>query len=134
MDASTLRGMSDEHLASAARAEIDSLTSTPLEIELLDRFERLLDQFNTDQELDLVIADFDITGEQLRNLCEAHPASLPGITAMLTMLNDLDIHEPGQLKAQLDIAAGFETLATEAGDLFARLHNLTTETMKEGTT
>jgi len=126
-----MRAMSDEHLASAARAEIDSLTSTPLEIELLDRFERLLDEANIDQELDLVIADFDITGEALRALCEAHPASLADITAMLTMLNDLDIHEPAQLRRQLDIAAGFETLATEAGDIFARLNTLTTEATKE---
>ena len=126
-----MRGMSDEHLASAARAELDSLTSTPLELELLNRFERLLDEASTDPELDLVIADFDITGEQLRNLCEAHPASLTDITAMLTMLNDLDIHEPSQLKAQLDIAAGFETLATEAGDIFSRLPPLATETTKE---
>lgn len=131
MDASTMRGMADEHLASAARAEIDSLTSTPLEVELLDRFERLLDEANVDQELDLVIADFDITGAALRELCEAHPASLEEITAMMTMLNDLDIHEPGQLRRQLDIAAGFETLATEAGDIFSRLNNLTTATTKE---
>jgi len=126
-----MRSMSDAHLASAARAEIDTLTSTPLEVELLGRFERLLDEASTDQELYLVIADFDITGEALRALCEAHPASLTDITAMLTMLNDLDIHEPGDLRRQLDIAAGFETLATEAGDIFARLNNLTTETTKE---
>jgi hypothetical protein len=131
MDAGTMRSMSDAHLASAARAEIDTLTSTPLEVELLGRFERLLDEASTDQELYLVIADFDITGEALRALCEAHPASLTDITAMLTMLNDLDIHEPGDLRRQLDIAAGFETLATEAGDIFARLNNLTTETTKE---
>ena len=126
-----MRSMSDAHLASAARAEIDTLTSTPLEVELLGRFERLLDEASTDQELYLVIADFDITGEALRALCEAHPASLTDITAMLTMLNDLDIHEPGDLRRQLDIAAGFETLATEAGDIFSRLTTLATETTKE---
>lgn len=40
---STMSQMSDEHLVAAIRAELDPLTSTPIEIELLNRLEAQID-------------------------------------------------------------------------------------------
>lgn len=47
-------------------------------------------------------------------------------TALLSLLNDQDIHEPDQLKALLDTSNKFRTLANDAGDFFTRLNDLVT--------
>ena len=106
LTAQLAKSMDDEHLLASARAEIDPLTSTALELELLDRFERLLDD--------------------VKAVIESHPASMKDQAALLSLLNDQDIHEPDQLKALLDTSDKFRALASDAGDFFTRLNDLVT--------
>lgn len=56
----------------------------------------------------------------------SHPASLKDQAALLSLLNDQDIHEPDQLKALLDTSDKFRALASDAGDFFTRLNDLVT--------
>lgn len=112
LTAQLAKSMDDEHLLASARAEIDPLTSTALELELLDRFERLLDEQHDN--------------EGVRAVIESHPASLKDQAALLALLNDQDIHEPDQLKALLDTSDKFRALANDAGDFFTRLNDLVT--------
>ena len=117
--------MDDEHLLASARAEIDPLTSTALELELLERFERLLDEASENKP----VADFEeyeVGTDDVKAVIESHPASLEDQAALLSLLNDQDIHEPDQLKELLELAAEFRALANDAGDFFTRLNDLLT--------
>ena len=117
--------MDDEHLLASARAEIDPLTSTALELELLERFERLLDEASENKP----VADFEeyeVGTDDVKAVIESHPASLKDQAALLSLLNDQDIHEPDQLKELLELAAEFRALANDAGDFFTRLNDLLT--------
>jgi len=59
LSALLMKCMGDEHLAAIARAELDPLTSTPLERELLERFERLLDVQNAHQPIADLLGDYE---------------------------------------------------------------------------
>ena len=107
LTAQLAKSMDDEHLLASARAEIDPLTSTALELELLDRFERLLDE-----------------ASEHKPVADLLAASLKDQAALLSLLNDQDIHELDQLEALLDFAAKFRALASDAGDFFTRLNYL----------
>lgn len=98
LTAQLAKSMDDERLLASARAEIDPLTSTALELELLDRFEQALEAV-----------------DDMRAVIESHPASLKDQAALLSLLNDQDIHEPDQLKALLDTSDNFRALANDAG-------------------
>ena len=69
--------MDDEHLLASARAEIDPLTSTALELELLERFERLLDE-----DIEFQIS---ILGERFRQ----HPEALAALKQRLDKAESL---------------------------------------------
>lgn len=111
LTAQLMKSMDADHLVASARVEIDPLTSTPLELELLDRLETLLDEY-------------EVSTDDMKAVIESHPASLKGQAALLSLLNDQDIHEPDQLKELLEFAAKFRALASDAGDLFTRLNDL----------
>ncbi|GAB3190724.1 hypothetical protein [Hydrogenophaga aquatica] len=116
LTAQLAKSMDDEHLLASARAEIDPLTSTALELELLDRFERLLDEQHDNEGVRALSEEYELTADDMRAVIESHPASL----------KDQDIHEPDQLKAELELAAKFRALANDAGDFFTRLNDLVT--------
>ena len=125
LTAQLAKSMDDEHLLASARAEIDPLTSTALELELLERFERLLDEASEHKP----VADFEeyeVGTDDVKAVIESHPASLKDQAALLSLLNDQDIHEPDQLKELLELAAKFRALANDAGDFFTRLTDLVT--------
>ena len=119
LTAQLAKSMDDEHLLASARAEIDPLTSTALELELLDRFERLLDEASEHKPVADLLEEYEA-------VIESHPASLKDQAALLSLLNDQDIHEPDQLKALLDTSDKFRALANDAGDFFTRLNDLVT--------
>lgn len=119
LTAQLAKSMDDEHLLASARAEIDPLTSTALELELLDRFERLLDEASEHKPVADLLEEYEA-------VIESHPASLKDQAALLALLNDQDIHEPDQLKALLDTSDKFRALANDAGDFFTRLNDLVT--------
>ena len=126
LTAQLAKSMDDEHLLASARAEIDPLTSTALELELLDRFERLLDEQHDNEGVRALSEEYELTADDMRAVIESHPASLKDQAALLSLLNDQDIHEPDQLKALLDISDKFRALANDAGDFFTRLNDLVT--------
>jgi len=126
LTAQLAKSMDDEHLLASARAEIDSLTSTALELELLDRFERLLDEASEHKPVADLLEEYEVTTDDVKAVIESHPASLKDQAALLSLLNDQDIHEPDQLKALLDTSDKFRALASDAGDFFTRLNDLVT--------
>lgn len=126
LTAQLAKSMDDEHLLASARAEIDPLTSTALELELLDRFERLLDEQHDNEGVRALSEEYELTADDMRAVIESHPASLKDQAALLALLNDQDIHEPDQLKALLDTSDKFRALANDAGDFFTRLNDLLT--------
>ena len=122
LTAQLMASMDDEHLLASARAEIDPLTSTALELELLERFERLLEEY----EVADLLEEYEVGTDDVKAVIESHPASLKDQAALLSLLNDQDIHEPDQLKELLELAAKFRALANDAGDFFTRLNDLLT--------
>lgn len=126
LTAQLAKSMDDEHLLASARAEIDPLTSTALELELLDRFERLLDEASEHKPVADLLEEYEVGTDDVKAVIESHPASLKDQAALLSLLNDQDIHEPDQLKELLEFAAKFRALASDAGDLFTRLNDLVT--------
>ncbi len=124
------KSMDDEHLLASARAEIDPLTSTALELELLERFERLLDEASEHKPVADLLEEYEVGTDDMKAVIESHPASLKDQAALLSLLNDQDIHEPDQLKELLELAAEFRALANDAGDFFTRLNDLLTTNQK----
>ena len=126
LTAQLAKSMDDEHLLASARAEIDPLTSTALELELLDRFERLLDEASEHKPVADLLEEYEVATDDVKAVIESHPASLKDQAALLSLLNDQDIHWPDQLKALLDTSDKFRALANDAGDFFTRLNDLVT--------
>jgi len=126
LTAQLAKSMDDEHLLASARAEIDPLTSTALELELLERFERLLDEASEHKPVADRLEEYEVGTDDVKAVIESHPASLKDQAALLSLLNDQDIHEPDQLKELLELAAKFRALANDAGDFFTRLNDLLT--------
>ena len=122
--------MDDAHLLASARAEIDPLTSTALELELLDRFERLLDEASEHKPVADLLEEYEVATDDMRAVIDSHPASLKDQAALLSLLNDQEIHEPDQLKALLDTSDKFRALANDAGDVFTRLSELAASTQE----
>lgn len=126
LTAQLAKSMDDEYLLASARAEIDPLTSTALELELLDRFERLLDEASEYKPVVDLLEEHEVGTDDVKAVIESHPASLKDKAALLALLNDMDIYEPDQLEALLDTSEKFRALANDAGDFFTRLNDLVT--------
>lgn len=126
LTAQLMKSMDAERLLASARTEQNPLTSTALELELLDRLEKLLDEQHDTQPIADLIDEFEVSTDDMKAVIESHPASLKDQAALLSLLNDQDIHEPDQLKELLEFAAKFRALASDAGDLFTRLNDLVT--------
>lgn len=124
LTAQLMKSMDADHLVASARAEIDPLTSTSLELELLDRLETLLDEQEENKPIAELLDEYEVSTDDMKAVIESHPASLKDQAALLSLLNDQDIHEPDQLKELLEFAAKFRALASDAGDLFTRLNDL----------
>jgi len=126
LTAQLAKSMDDEHLLASARAEIDPLTSTALELVLLELLERLLDEASENKPVADLLEEYEVGTDDVKAVIESHPASLKDQAALLSLLNDQDIHEPDQLKELLELAAKFRALANDAGDFFTRLNDLLT--------
>lgn len=120
LTAQLAKSMDDEHLLASARAEIDPLTSTALELELLERFERLLAEASENKPVDDLLEEYEVGTDDVKAVIESHPASLKDKAALLSLLNDQDIHEPDQLEELLELTTKFRALANDAGDFFTR--------------
>lgn len=94
LDATFLELAEPAHLIAAARAKLDPLTSTPLELELLKRLEDLQGEHAAVESYD-VLTDFD--ADELEALAYAHGAPITEMTAMLKALEQAGIHNLAQL-------------------------------------
>ncbi len=100
-----MKSMDIDRLVASARAEIGPLTSTPLELELLDRIETLLDEADNQRPIADLLDEYEASADDIRALLGSHPASLKDQAALLSLLNDHGIEEPGQLKALIDLVS-----------------------------
>jgi hypothetical protein len=143
LSAQYLKQLSDTELVRIASHEVNDLTSSALEIELLARLEPLTgtdlravaEEHDADatyiSDLLSAIGDFELEPTQLRELLESHPSSVSEMAALLKALNDEDIHSLDQLKRLIAFHQEFQALASDAGDVFERLSTLTTNAIKE---
>ncbi len=125
-----------------ANTQIDDLTSSDLERELLRRLEAVdTDTFNATQEL-------EFTSEDLRRLAEAGEPfttdemvdlmnaannsgfAIGNIVQFLDLLAGAEVEDPDDLKDTLAFATNFQTIANDAGDVITRLNTLITETQE----
>ncbi len=143
LSANYLRQLDNTELVRIASHEVNDLTSTPLEVELLARLEPLIDtdlrkvadEHDTDasyiNDLLEAIGDFQIEPGQLRQVLESHPSSLSEMASLLALLNDHDIHSRDQLEKLIAFSNEFRSLASDAGDVFERLSTFATNAIKE---
>jgi hypothetical protein len=124
MTAQLMKSMDDRHLVASVHAELDPLTSSAAEIELLARFEALLDERN--DELKGVVEYFDFEVKDIRALGDALIQNTDTTVALLNTIAKAGIEDPESLKAELDLAKKFRDLIEDAGDVFTRLSDLLT--------
>ena len=118
--------MDHGHLIAAVHCEIDALANTDLERELLARLEAALGEH--DGALIQTAEAYDFGAEDIKALGDALVENTTVTVALLNVLGAADIHDPDRLRAQLALANQFHALADDAGDVFARLAQLTTTT------
>lgn len=124
LTAQLMKSMDDHHLVSSLYAEQDPLTSSAAEIELLTRFEALLDE--VDGDLNEAVAEFDFEAKHIKSLGDALIQSTENTVAILEVIGAAGFDDPELLKAELELAAKFRALANDAGDFFTRLNDLLT--------
>lgn len=127
LTAQLAKSMDDEHLLVSARAEIDPLTSTALELELLDRFERLLEH----RKVVALVEEYEINHDEIEALGKALGAGvgIADMTATMALLEEFYATEPGTLRTKLERADKFYDIANDAGDVFTRLSDLVDNTL-----
>jgi hypothetical protein len=138
-----LRILSNNEFLRYASNEIDDLTSSEIERELLRRMEA------TDTELFEAASEAEFTADQLTNLSQAMEGFTPEevtellgvmlennidvkpLVATLKVLDTAGITEVDELKEALEFAAKFQAIANDAGDVFTRLTTLISETQED---
>ena len=124
-----LRLLSNEELIRKAHTEIDNLTSTPLEIELIRRLEELtewqpvLDVIQTHYDSVKDCADFDDVLTNLDTLTRIAP-----MPELLGAFEDHNVDDIKVLREKLQRADKFYDLAQEAGEAFTMLATLASAT------
>ncbi|SDJ32002.1 hypothetical protein QRO11_12145 [Paracidovorax citrulli] len=120
-----LARLSNDEVLRIARAEINDLTSTALEVELLKRLEALLDDTDEPAAIYDAAADHDLNAESIAQLGAALIDGAENTAALLHVLADAGYESPEALKTGLATAAKFAALAIDAGDVLSRLSSLT---------
>ena len=127
LTAQLMKSMDDGHLLASARAEIDPLTSTALELELLDRFERM---FEHKQIIDLV-EEHEINDDEVDALGKALSAGvgIAELTAIVDVLEEFNATDKAALRQKLERADKFYGIASDTGDVISRLNDLINTTL-----
>ena len=125
LTAQLMKSMDDRHLVASIYAEQDPLTSSAAEIELLARFEALLDEQNED--LKEAADEYELDAKQIKAIGDALILNTDTTVALLSAIGDAGIDDPAMLKADFDLVKKFRALTEDAGDVFTRLSQLTTE-------
>lgn len=127
----TLRQMDDAHLLAVASAEIDDLTSTALEVELLARLEEKLRIEAECSPMALLLDEYEEDIDGVRAVIEAHPARCEEQAAMLRQLDGFGITSAQDLARLLDWVFAFRALANAAHHNFNELTILAKAAIKE---
>lgn len=125
LTAQLMKSMDDRHLVASIYAEQDPLTSSAAEIELLERFEALLDEQNED--LKEAADEYELDAKQIKAIGDTLILNTDTTVALLSAIGDAGIDDPALLKAELELAKKFRALTEDAGDVFTRLSQLTNE-------
>lgn len=125
LTAQLMQSMDDRHLVASLYAEQDPLTSSAAEIELLARLEALLDERNED--LKEAADEYELDARQISALGGALIQNSHNTVALLEAIAEAGIDDPASLKADFDLVKKFRALTSDAGDVFTRLSQLTTE-------
>lgn len=120
--------MSDAHLIASVEQQLDAITSTDIELELLDRFKAL--HAVADSHMAEVIDEFSFTADQLATFGNALIGNVDSSVQLLQAIGDAGFDSVKQLKEELELARQFRALASDAGDAFTRLHTLATVTQE----
>lgn len=110
LTASLMASMSHDHLLSAVEAELDPMTSTDLERELVKRLDEMLEW----QDVIDAIEAAGLEANDIRGIAEA--------------MADNSCDTPADLRAKLECADKFYDIAAEAGDVISRLSELVSNT------
>lgn len=137
-----LRTLSYDEFLRYAVSEIDDLTSSDLERELLRRLEAVdTDTFNATQELEFTSEDLQKLSEagedldideqvQILNAVKNQNMAVGNVVQVLKMISDLDIEYPDDLKEIFEFAAKFRAIANDAGDVIDRINTLINDTQE----
>lgn len=140
-----LRTLTNAELARYADSQINELTSTALEIELLRRFVELTDAEEGVASVSAAVAEHDFTDEdaaEILDLVAEHDLDADGISKLgaalivnatnsaelLTTLAEAGYENAAALKDDLQLAEKFSALACDAGDVLTRLSELAATT------
>lgn len=131
LDPKLMAQMDDEHLLRVAHLEIDPLTSTPLEIELLRRLEHSVDIAFVASPYAEKVEEFGYELNETKSV-EAFEGALQFAAdfspatyrPLLDLLGEHDIDTVEALKKRLELATEFEGIANDAADAIARLSTL----------
>lgn len=97
LDAAFLSLAEPAHLIAAARSQINPLTSTPLELELLKRFEELHAEHAEAVPFQTIAWEYEVSPDELEGLIQSHEGSIKDMTALLSALNDAEINDVTEL-------------------------------------
>lgn len=124
LTAQLMANMDDGHLVSALLAEMDPLTSTDTEHELLARVERLLDE--ADDGIVKAAENYDLSAADITALGDALIVNADQTAKLLGAIGDEGYDDPETLKADLELLSKFRAIANDLGENAARLFNLIT--------
>lgn len=123
-----LQMLTNSELARFAHSQINELTSTELEIELLRRLEA---RAGDDEEETAVLdraAEYDLDADGIRKLGEALILNASNTAELLSTLGEAGYDNAAALKTDLQLAENFSALACDAGDVLTRLSELAAAT------
>lgn len=140
-----LRTLTNAELARYADSQINELTSTALEVELLRRLVALTDAESgivaisesvaehdfTDEDAAEILdraAEYDLDADGIRNLGAALIVNATNSAELLTTLAEAGYENAAALKDDLQLAENFSALACDAGDVLTRLSELAAAT------
>ena len=124
LTAQLMANMDNGHLVSALLAEMDPLTSTDTERELLARVERLLNE--ADDGIVEAAENYDLSAADITALGDALIINADQTAKLLGVISAEGYDDPDTLKADLELLTKFRAIANDMGEDAARLLNLIT--------
>lgn len=120
----------DEELLRWANYQRDPLTSSEVEIALIDNLEARIKWMDDYKPIIDVIDEFEISAADLKALCDSMIQDFVTSAKLLGAVGHAGIDDPESLKEHLELSRSFSDIADDAYDVLTRLTQLTT-TVKE---